>query len=70
MPRQPASLRRPDSRHHDPETSLPILAAPIRAALHPVIDEVVHRSVSVAPSKDGYMGCAVYAFVGARVLSM
>lgn len=56
--------------HHEPETSPPILAAPIRAALHPVIDEVVHRSVSEATTKDGYMRCADYAIVGARVLSM
>ncbi len=55
---------------HESETSPPILAAPIHAALHSVIDAVVHRSVSEATTKNGYMRCADYAIVGARVLSM
>ncbi|KVD80616.1 hypothetical protein WS62_26560 [Burkholderia sp. ABCPW 14] len=55
---------------YEPHTRSPILTVPIHAALRPVIDEVVHRSVSEATTKDGYMRCADYAIVGARLLSM
>ncbi|QND98897.1 hypothetical protein SY91_06359 [Burkholderia cenocepacia] len=48
----------------------PILAAPVDAMLHAVIDEVVHRSVSEATTRGGYMRCADYAIVGARVLTL
>ncbi|MBN3786161.1 hypothetical protein [Burkholderia sp. Ac-20353] len=48
----------------------PILNAPLDRALHPVIDEVVHRSVSEATTKDGYMRCADYAIVGAQFLTL
>lgn len=48
----------------------PILTAPVERALHPVIDEVVHRSVSEATTKDGYMRCADYAIVGAQLLTL
>jgi hypothetical protein len=53
-----------------PGKPAPILTAPIPASLHAVVDEVVHRSVSEATTKDGYMRCANYAIVGARVLSL
>ena len=47
----------------------PVLTAPLDAALRRVIDEVVHRSVSEATTKDGFMRCADYAIVGAQVLT-
>jgi len=48
----------------------PILTAPLHPALQPTIDEVVHRSVSEATTKDGYMRCADYAIVGAQFLTL
>ncbi|KVK90083.1 hypothetical protein [Burkholderia sp. MSMB1498] len=55
---------------HESAANSPILTVPISLALRPVIDEVVHRSVSEATTKNGYMRCADYAIVGARVLTM
>jgi hypothetical protein len=57
-------------RDIDRGSSTPILTAPLDAALHPVIDEVVHRSVSEATTKDGFMRCADYAIVGAQFLTL
>ncbi|MEC5409223.1 hypothetical protein VOM14_27090 [Paraburkholderia sp. MPAMCS5] len=48
----------------------PILNAPVDAALHSVVAEAVHRSVSAATTKDGYMRCADYAIVGAQFLTL
>lgn len=48
----------------------PILAAPVDVMLHAVIDEAVHRSVSAATTRSGYMRCADYAIVGAQVLTL
>ncbi|WP_432263086.1 hypothetical protein [Cupriavidus sp. TMH.W2] len=48
----------------------PILAAPVAPVLRHLIDDAVHRAVSGVTSKDGYMRCADYAIVGARVLTL
>ncbi|WDD90833.1 hypothetical protein Bsp3421_000713 [Burkholderia sp. FERM BP-3421] len=48
----------------------PILTVPVPHAVQPVLDEVIHRSVSESTTKHGYMRCADYAIVGARVLSL
>jgi hypothetical protein len=50
--------------------STPILTAPPDAELRRVIDDVVHRSVSEATTQDGFMRCANYAIIGARLLAL
>jgi hypothetical protein len=48
----------------------PILSVPVPPTLQPVLDDVIHRSVSESTTKNGYMRCADYSIVGARVLSL
>ena len=46
------------------------MTTPLAPVLRHLIDGAVHRVVSDATTKDGYMRCAEYAIVGARVLTL
>lgn len=50
--------------------STPALTAPLTPAVQHLVDAAVHRSVSNTTKKNGYMRCADYAIVGARVLAL